>query len=350
MRGEPGSGNRTRWAAIVRRRSLVCDWLSPERLQELSPGQDPKLSPQPMKDMSLVSKWFSTAAVKGLCRELTFTVPWGHIAAKAWGLPNGRPVLCLHGWADNANSFDRLIPLLPADFYYVAMDFPGHGVSSYRPPGVPYYFSEYVSDVRRIADGGNVGGLFCAVFPEMVDKLIVLDGYGFYPIVNSCVQEQLQKAINGLIKLEKEQSSPRVYTPDAALKRLLLGNESLSEESGKILLQRGSTEVPGGLAFTRDLRINLPTPVRITIDQCLEFQKRITAAVLLIGAKEGLWKGEKWSPDQPPFSLLLEGYRTLSKQFRLERVEGNHHVHMNEPERVAGIVSEFLRKDITSKL
>uniref|UniRef100_UPI00398ECB51 serine hydrolase-like protein isoform X3 n=1 Tax=Pristiophorus japonicus TaxID=55135 RepID=UPI00398ECB51 len=314
MRGEPGSGNRTRWAAIVRRRSLVCDWLSPERLQELSPGQDPKLSPQPMKDMSLVSKWFSTAAVK--------------------------------------------------DFYYVAMDFPGHGVSSYRPPGVPYYFSEYVSDVRRIADalswnkftilshsmGGNVGGLFCAVFPEMVDKLIVLDGYGFYPIVNSCVQEQLQKAINGLIKLEKEQSSPRVYTPDAALKRLLLGNESLSEESGKILLQRGSTEVPGGLAFTRDLRINLPTPVRITIDQCLEFQKRITAAVLLIGAKEGLWKGEKWSPDQPPFSLLLEGYRTLSKQFRLERVEGNHHVHMNEPERVAGIVSEFLRKDITSKL
>ncbi|XP_067875455.1 serine hydrolase-like protein isoform X2 [Heterodontus francisci] len=198
--------------------------------------------------------------------------------------------------------------------------------------------------------GGNVGGLFCSIFPEMVDKLILLDGYGFFPIAGTAVQEQFQRATNELIKLEKEQCSPRVYTRDAALKRLLLGNKSVSEESGKILLQRGSTEVPGGLIFTRDLRINLPTPVRITIEQCLEFQKNITAAVLLIGAEDGLWKGENWNPNKPPFSLLLEGYQTYSKQFGLEKVKGNHHVHLNEPERVAGIISEFLRMDVPSKL
>ncbi|XP_078388211.1 serine hydrolase-like protein [Cetorhinus maximus] len=314
--------------------------------------------------MSFFSKWISTAAVKGLCQELSFTVPWGHIAAKAWGHPSGRPVFCLHGWADNANSFDRLIPLLPEEFYYMVLDFPGHGVSSHRSPGVPYYFTEYISDVRRVADalnwnrfsilshsmGGHVGGLFCSIFPEMVDKLIILDGYGFYPFAGNALQEQLQKAINGLIKLEKEQDSPRVYTPDGALKRLLQGNGSVSEESGKILLQRGSTEVPGGLVFTRDLRINLRTPVRYTIDQCLEFQKNITATILLINAKDGLWTQEKWNPNKPPFSLLLDGYRSLSNQFRLEKVEGNHHVHLNEPERVAGIISEFLRMDLTSKL
>ena len=27
----------------------------------------------------------------------TFPVPWGHIAAKAWGNPMGKPVLALHG-------------------------------------------------------------------------------------------------------------------------------------------------------------------------------------------------------------------------------------------------------------
>ncbi|XP_067830821.1 serine hydrolase-like protein [Heptranchias perlo] len=314
--------------------------------------------------MSSLSKWFSMTVMKGLCKELSFAVPWGHIAAKSWGLSSGRPVLCLHGWADNANSFNRLIPLLPADFYYVALDFPGHGVSSHRPPGVPYYFPEYVSDVRRIAEalnwnkftilghsmGGNVGGLFCSVFPEMVDKLILLDGYGFYPAPTGALTEQLQKSINEHLKLEKEQGFPRVYTPDAALKRLLLGNKSISEESGKILLQRGSTEVPGGLTFSRDLRIKLFTPVRITIDQCLEFQKKITAAVLLIFAKDGLLREDRWNPDQPPFSLLLEGYRTLSEQFRLEIVEGNHHVHLNEPEQVAGIIGKFLRTDVTPKL
>ncbi|KAH0616826.1 hypothetical protein JD844_028240, partial [Phrynosoma platyrhinos] len=88
---------------------------------------------------------------KGLVSELKFLVPWGHIAAKAWGSPQGRPVLCLHGWMDNADSFSKLIPLLPKDCYYMAIDFAGHGLSSHRPAGCPYYLIDYVSDVRRVA-------------------------------------------------------------------------------------------------------------------------------------------------------------------------------------------------------
>ncbi|XP_072348168.1 serine hydrolase-like protein isoform X2 [Scyliorhinus torazame] len=295
--------------------------------------------PRPVKQMPFFSKCISTAAVKGLCCELSFPVPWGHIAAKAWNHPRGRPVLCLHGWADNANTFDRLIPLLPEEFYYVAFDFPGHGVSSHRPPGIPYYFTEYVADMRRVTDALN-WNRFSILSHSMGANVGGLDA----------VQEQLQKAIDELLKLEKEPGSPRVYTPDGALKRLLQGNESVSEESAKILLQRGSTEVAEGLAFTRDLRINLPTPLRITTEQCLKLQKNITAAVLLIGAKDGLLKDEKWNPNKPPFSLILEGYHSLANQFRLEKVEGTHHVHLNQPDRVAGIISEFLRMGVSSKL
>lgn len=87
-------------------------------------------------------------------------------------------MLCLHGWLDNANTFDKLIPLLPrgrsgssgwlvlcsraahlitlslSGCYYVAMDFSGHGLSSHRPAGCSYHFLDYVTDVRRVAAGG----------------------------------------------------------------------------------------------------------------------------------------------------------------------------------------------------
>ena len=45
--------------------------------------------------------------------------------AKVWGKPNDHPILALHGWQDNAGTFDNLIPRLPSDFYVVCLDFCG---------------------------------------------------------------------------------------------------------------------------------------------------------------------------------------------------------------------------------
>ena len=49
-------------------------------------------------------------------KEIAFKVPWGVITGKAWGPDDGKPFLGLHGWIDNANTFDRYtfnIPSLP---------------------------------------------------------------------------------------------------------------------------------------------------------------------------------------------------------------------------------------------
>ena len=49
-------------------------------------------------------------------------------AAKVWGKPNNRPILALHGWQDNAGTFDKLIPMLSPNFYIVCLDFVGKSI------------------------------------------------------------------------------------------------------------------------------------------------------------------------------------------------------------------------------
>nr|XP_014350615.1 PREDICTED: serine hydrolase-like protein [Latimeria chalumnae]XP_014350616.1 PREDICTED: serine hydrolase-like protein [Latimeria chalumnae] len=180
----------------------------------------------------------------------------------------------------------------------------------------------------------------------MVDQLILLDTYGFFPHSNEALLNRLQRGFEELIKWENKESSIKVYTPDAALSRLLESNKHLTEESGRILLERGSTEVPGGLIFNRDIRLNLTNPLVFTTDQVFDFQKKIQASVLIIFAKDGGIKEKGWFPEQSMMQRILDGYQTHITQFQLEWVEGNHFVHLNEPQQVAPLISDFLQKKV----
>lgn len=86
--------------------------------------------------------------------EITIPVPWGHIKGQIFGNQsetNAKPILCLHGYLDNSNSFKPIAPYLTQsnEYYMIAIDFPGHGFSSKLPDGIPYTPKLFVSFVRR---------------------------------------------------------------------------------------------------------------------------------------------------------------------------------------------------------
>ncbi|KAM9205255.1 serine hydrolase-like protein 2 [Mergus octosetaceus] len=291
--------------------------------------------------------------------EVKFPVPWGHLAAKAWGSPEGHPVLCLHGWLDNANTFDRLIPLLPKDCHYVAMDFSGHGLSSHRPAGSPYHFLDYVSDVRRVAAalqwrrftlmghsmGGAVAGMFSFLYPEMVDKLILLENLGFLlaPEDTEVWLKSKRMVIDRLLSLEARQQAPKAHSPEAALQRLLEANRHLTAEGGAILLQRGATETPAGLVYNRDMRVRTQSRESLTVEQCVKLLQKIQDRVLIILARDGLLVPHKLESKNHFVIALREAFEhTLKEHIQLVEVPGSHFVHMNEPEVVSGIISNFL--------
>lgn len=291
--------------------------------------------------------------------EVKFPVPWGHLAAKAWGPSEGHPVLCLHGWLDNANTFDRLIPLLPKDHHYVAMDFSGHGLSSHRPAGSPYHFLDYVSDVRRVAAalqwrrftlmghsmGGAVAGMFCFLYPEMVDKLILLENLGFLlaPEDTEAWLKSKRMVIDRLLSLEARQQAPKARSPEAALQRLLEANRHLTAEGGAILLQRGATETPAGLVYNRDMRVRTQSRESLTVEQCVKLLQKIQDRVLIVLAQDGLLVPHKLESKNHFVIALREAFEhTLKEHIQLVEVPGSHFVHMNEPEVVSGIISNFL--------
>lgn len=76
---------------------------------------------------------------------------WGVVAGKWWGDCSVQPLLGLHGWEDNANTFDTLAPLLSVPSF-LAVDLMGHGLSSFFPAIGAHHFIDAVILLRRIVD------------------------------------------------------------------------------------------------------------------------------------------------------------------------------------------------------
>ena len=100
------------------------------------------------------------------CREIFLELPHLRLAAREWGPEGGARVIALHGWLDNAASFDRLAPLLP-ELHLVALDLAGHGRSQHRLPGVYHHFVDWVPEIAAAAKLAKAtGGVSSARMPK----------------------------------------------------------------------------------------------------------------------------------------------------------------------------------------
>ncbi|XP_040001408.1 serine hydrolase-like protein isoform X2 [Xiphias gladius] len=195
--------------------------------------------------------------------------------------------------------------------------------------------------------GADIAGMVSALYPEMVDALVLLDAYGFLPTDSKEISKVMRRGMDELLQFEKNtEEKKRVYTYEKAVERLSAANPTLSEQSVHILLERGLVRVEGGFVFSRDLRVNFKDIVRVSLEQSLEMQSRIQASVLAVQAEEGYNKIFS-EPAQKVFaSTLLQCLR--DRNHRVVTVPGDHCIHLNNPEIVAPFVSDFLRTHVLS--
>ncbi|XP_059484876.1 probable serine hydrolase isoform X3 [Neocloeon triangulifer] len=289
--------------------------------------------------------------------EVRIPVPWGHIAGKWWGPRSRQPILAIHGWMDNANTFDPLIGLLPSDLSFLAIDLPGHGLSSRYPAGMVYHSTEDIVVLRRIVKhfdwrdklvlmGHSLGSIYSftysSAFPNEVEKYIGFDNIKPTNINNDKFIKETGGAIDRFLRFIANPDFSPEYPWDNIVERQRKGSsESLTIESTKLLLQRGaykSLTKEGHFGFRRDIRQMVSLLSTLPYEHIQEMARRISCEVLSIKFKQA-----PYYEDPKYCNGILEIIRNNAKRLEYHEVDGSHHGHLNNPENVAPIVKNFLR-------
>ena len=87
-------------------------------------------------------------------KQFEVEVGWGLIKGQVFGkiTEKSKAIIALHGFLDNSNSFKPIAPYLIKDseYYIIAIDLPGMGLSSKIPDGIPYSTKLFVMSLRRV--------------------------------------------------------------------------------------------------------------------------------------------------------------------------------------------------------
>lgn len=267
---------------------------------------------------------------------------WGQTLAGWYRPGRGTPVLALHGWLDNADSFRPLAEHCMRALW--AMDLAGHGWSDHRPAGTAMHFIDHVRDLEAVAAelgtgpfdlmghsmGAAVAALFAGTFPERVRRLVLIDGLGPPTIPGSEAPTTLRSAIEGMHELPNKRAPVYARFEDAVAARMG-GFGGLSETASRILCERGLLRGRDGWRWRTDPRLRLRSSLRLTEEQVEGFLRAIQAPVLLILGEQGLG-------GQGAFDHRFDWLH----QVRVERIPGPHHLHMENPGPVAARIEAFL--------
>jgi pimeloyl-ACP methyl ester carboxylesterase len=279
--------------------------------------------------------------------ELRIGVADRTLAALAWGDPTHPPMLALHGWLDNAASFSAIAPLLARDHYVVAIDLRGHGCSSHLPAGAWYHYVDYFDDLRATLDhfgwpratlfghslGGTLASLFAAASPERVEALLLVEALGPLTVSPENTLAQLKRGLDERAAFANRRALRVFRDLDAAIEARAMAS-GFSREIARALVERGVEQVEGGYVWSSDPRLTLTSAQRYSEAQVLAMLKGIHAPTLLILAEPAT----SYLPD----SMMQERAAQVAN-IEVARVAGHHHLHLESPDAVFGIVARFLR-------
>jgi pimeloyl-ACP methyl ester carboxylesterase len=279
--------------------------------------------------------------------EVTFTLPNGTISGLSNGQKDKPLLLMVHGWLDNAASFSKVIPLLE-NFYVVAIDLPGHGKSSHRSPDAHYHLLDYVHDLHCLVHsqkwddfmlvghslGGIISSMYCAAFPELVNKFVCIESAGPLSEPETSSRDQLRKAIESRIKANEKPIKQPTSVADIVEARLKVSD--LTAENAMIILQRNTllSKDTNKTIWSTDKRLRTMSSLRLTHAQVENLMQGLICPTHFILGNTGFSKVKD----------LMESRKPWFKNSQITTVEGGHHCHMEAVEEISRIISQHCQE------
>jgi len=278
------------------------------------------------------------------------------IVFKSWGEKNDSPVLALHGWLDNADSFDLIAPEIAKDHYIVAPDLPGHGESEHKSEHATYYLWEFAVDLMNLiaankwkhitllahSMGTGIASIIASALPKVIDKVVFIDGLGAPFVVkeedalkNFQQSYKQREMLRKLAKKNVAAALPVFASVDEAIEDRMNSRLSpLTRNASTVLTYRSIKATNKGVSWRYDQRLVLPEYHRLTEDQAQSFLSGIQCPTLVILGKDGLFK-----EDDP-----RNGRINTIKNKQLVWFDGGHHLHLEtvHPE-IATTILQFLK-------
>ncbi len=271
---------------------------------------------------------------------------------RTWGRPDARKLFLLHGWMDVSASFQFLVDALARDWYVLAPDWRGFGLSDTPQDG--YWFLDYAADldalVRALGDGArvdlaghslgaNVALLYAGARPDAVAHVAALDGFG---VPDQPADHAPQKLMQWLDALAAPEGFAPYRSMAAVADRLQKNNRRLARDRALFLARHWAEELPDGTARLRaDPKHKLPFPTTYRMADMYAVWGSITAPTLFVaGADSHI---AKWLAAGGDPSGEVARRVAHIRHARLETVaDAGHMLHHDQPEAVARILEAFL--------
>ncbi|ABD81355.1 alpha/beta fold hydrolase [Saccharophagus degradans] len=281
--------------------------------------------------------------------ECQFNIAGRVIRGKRWGSEAGRPVLALHGWMDNAGSFNYLAPALieqlGMDLNFVALDMAGHGQSDHKIGLGAYNIWQDLSDLLAVVNelgwkefyiighsrGAMISTLFTATNPTRVTRLVALESIIPEPFLDSEAPKQMAKSIRDQVKL---MAKPINYYAnlDRAIKAREKGRYKLSRADAEALAERGVAKNEKGYYWCLDPKLLAASELKLTMAQINAFFDEVPYTVKLVAGEEGLVLTHAG----------LQHWLRTRNNICCDIIPGGHHMHMSEQaEAVAEVIQKY---------